>query len=394
MRPFGFAACTLGAAVLVGGCGPSVELLSAAAWPSEWESLALYAPESTVGGSRVRAYASEDGAAKRAIGLGLGVAERADRAIDKAGDEARRRSDVDPIEGGVRLVVVLEADDPTPEPLRLLIEREVVAIKARIAAELERDTLDTVGGATGRERERGDGPRDVEVLETPEGETLVVVDGEAFTLEQLRARNLDRIARDMFDAAYGGLNERQRGAVDSELERRREEARQRRDKLRDALMEILTVDLLERLMPLGMTAEQAREFFPGVIADDVRWAMIRPGPGRAWEGLRPASHKIIDRVVDNPVARALAHGLVPLARGWLLGRYAEIVEDAAVVLELRARGIDHESVGVEDPFEDWVVAAGKEDGGELFSEDDQDAAPPADRDESRGGRGVSPGGSP
>ena len=371
-RSMRLAACALVVPVLAGGCAPSVELLTAAAWPAEWESLALYAPEDTDGGARVRSYASRDGTAKRAIGLGLDVAEKVDRAIDKAGDEARPRSDVEPMAGGVPLVIVLDEDDPTPEPLRRLIEREIVSIKAQIAAELESDTLDTVGEASGRDGGRDGGPRDIEVTETPDGETVVVIEGETFTLEQLRERTLDRIARDMFDTGYDALNDAQRAEVDAELEQRRAEARERRDKLRDALMEILTVDLLEKLMPLGMTAEQAREFFPAAVADDVRWAMIRPGPGRAWSGLKPASHKIIDRVVDNPIARALAHGLVPLARGWLLGKYADIVEDAAMVLELRARGIDHESVGVEDPFEDWVVAAGKDDGGKLFSDDGDD----------------------
>ncbi|MEO1511901.1 MAG: hypothetical protein AAFU70_07515 [Planctomycetota bacterium] len=83
---------------------------------------------------------------------------------------------------------------------------------------------------------------------------------------------------------------------------------------------------------------------------------------------------MIEELIDNPLFRAAAHVLLPVFRGTILDKYADVVALAAQSLELRARGIDAESVGVEDPFRDWVEASGKADGERIFGDDTDEAA--------------------
>ncbi|MEM0983145.1 MAG: hypothetical protein AAGI17_04245 [Planctomycetota bacterium] len=371
-------------AASLAGCRPAAEILAESSWPASWESLNLYAGDEPTN----RALASGDVNAGRAIALAIDAQRKADRAVQRA-DEPKPREDVEPIEGGVRLVVVVGADDPTPAPLKEVIDREVVTIKKKIAEELDEDSLDRVQATSGGGSE----------------EPTIYVDGEKYKLseyiEAVDTQRREDAARRRFGKSYSELTAEEAAEIESALqaakaewaakfEAAQAESAEERRRLRDALLEIMTPELLERLMPLALTREQAPELFPESVAKDVRWVMIRPSPERAWSGLEPASHKVIDQYITNPLLRPLAHAFVPVARGFVLDKYDEVIADAATVLELRARGIDHNSVGIEDPFEDWVEAAGKEDGGKVFSDESSDPAGAAsDPSGDQAGRGSS-----
>ncbi|MEL6329105.1 MAG: hypothetical protein AAFR38_05550 [Planctomycetota bacterium] len=342
--------------VLAWGCGPRVEVVEGGAWPAEWESLRLYSGKQ----AGLRAYSAGDVNAGRAISLGKSVNKDVDRAVRRAGDKAKP-IESEPIDGGVSLVVVLGKDDPTPEPFRRVIEEEVVTIKEQIAKKLSaRSVLMVAETAPNAEADADEA--ELKVAETEEEIALA------------REKATQQIAEERFKKPWNELTDEQRNQAIADYDLALESANAERAKIRDVLLDVLDPELLEQLMPLGLTREQAIDVFPESVSRDVRWVMIRPSPERAWQGLEPVGHRMIEELIDNPLFRAAAHVLLPVFRGTILDKYADVVALAAQSLELRARGIDAESVGVEDPFRDWVEASGKADGERIFGDDTDEAA--------------------
>lgn len=329
-------------------------LLEQSSWPPMWESLNLYAGEM----EHIRAYAASERNAGRAVNLAETAAERAQRAVDRAGARAIPRDDAEPIEGGITLAIVLGKDDPTPAPLQRVIEEEVVSAREQISQRLDPDAV-------------------LEVVETvvqsEEGVERSFISVEYRSVEsdaqreQVRQDSAERVGRAKFNLQWDELSEAQQAEIFDWMDEVQQSGSKGRRGFRDILFELITPELLQDVLPLGLTREQAAEILPTPISRDVRWVMIRPSPERAWRGLEPTAHAMLDGLVENPVLRALAKTLVPVVKGIILDQYGRIVSEAAQSLELRARGIDNNSVGIRDPFRKWVDAAGKRDGGSIFS---------------------------
>lgn len=138
--------------------------------------------------------------------------------------------------------------------------------------------------------------------------------------------------------------------------------------VRRVLEEIFTEQTLGAIMPLFLTREQAQQLFPELR--DPRWVLVTPTPKRAWPGLLLLIDGMVDAVFEESdmsgISAGMTRGLIKLAvragRGSVEDAYLSALQEGAVLAELRAQGIDPESVGKYDPFSGFVEAAGKEDG--------------------------------